>query len=219
MVRGAITRLTTAAGALAVAFALTLGVAPAAQAAPKPPAKPTSIQITGKDINGTLIVDPTDGARLFDTLLAEVNWMSSAKPQTTAPKADKLGPKYKLSVMAKTVPLQEYELYPMAAGGPRAHRPANQPSGKKDDGWFYGRLTMSETLRLSGVPLKAKPDVINGGIGGGVGEDLNSGEIDPVTGVNTFLQRMRELLLLNGGVLIVILFGLAGIAFLIRRKI
>lgn len=219
MVRGAITRLLSAAGAIAVAAVLTFGSASAVQAAPKPAAKPTSIKIAGKDINGTLIVDPTDGSRLFDTLLAEVNWMSSAKPQTIAPKADKLGPKYTLTVLAKTTPVQVYELYPAAAGGPRAHRPANQPGGKKADGWFYGRLTMSETLRLSGVPLKAKPDVVQGGIGGGVGENISSNDLDPVAGVNSFLTRMRDLLLLNGAVLIVILFGLAGIAFLIRRKV
>ncbi|MFI5896434.1 hypothetical protein ACIA5D_40680 [Actinoplanes sp. NPDC051513] len=213
------TRLLSAAGAIAVAGALALGTAPAAQAAPKPPAKPTSIQIKGTDVSGTLIVDQTDGTRLFDTLLAEVNWMASAKPQTVAPKADKLGPKFTLTVVAKTIPLQVYDLYPMAAGGPRAHRPANQPSGKKADGWFYGRLTMSETLRLSGVPLKARPDVVGGGIGGGVGEDISVGELDPVAGVNGFLSRMRELLLLNGAVLIVILFGLAGIAFVIRRRV
>lgn len=219
MVRGAMTRLLSAAGAIAVAGALALGTAPAAQAAPKPAAKPTSVHIKGPDLPDTLIVDPGDGARLFDTLLAEVDWMATAKPQTVAPKADKLGPKYTLTVVAKTVPLQVYDLYPMAAGGPRAHRPANQPSGKKADGWFYGRLTMSETLRLSGVPLKPKPDVVNGGIGGGVGEDIKVADLDPVAGVNGFLSRMRELLLLNGAVLIVILFGLAGIAFLIRRRV
>jgi hypothetical protein len=219
MVRGAITRLLSAAGSVAVAAALTLGAAPAALAAPKAPAKPTSIQIKGNDIPGTLIVDPSDGARLFDTLVGEVNWMATAKPVTTAPKADKLGPKYTLTVMVKTAPQQIYDLYPEAAGGPRAHRPAAQPGGRKADGWFYGRLTMSETLRLSGVPLQAKPDVINGGIGGGVGQNINVDDLDPVTGVSGFLGRMRDLLLLNGAVLIVILFGLAGIAFLIRRRV
>jgi hypothetical protein len=219
MVRGATTRLWSAAGAIALAAALTFGAAPAAQAAPKPPAKPTSIQIKGGDLPGTLIVEPSDGKRLFDTLLAEVNWMSTAKPLTNAPKADKLGPKYTLTVLVKSAPQQIYDLYPMAAGGPRAHRPAGQPGGKKADGWFYGRLSMSETLRLSGVPLKAKPDVVNGGIGGGVGENIQVDDLDPVAGVNGFLARMRELLLLNGAVLIVILFGLAGIAFLIRRRV
>jgi len=219
MVRGAITRIWSAAGAIAVAAALTFGATPAALAAPKAPPKPTSIQIKGNDLPGTLIVDPSDGTRLFDALLAEVNWMSTAKPLTTAPKADKLGPKYTLTVLVKTAPQQIYDLYPEAAGGPRAHRPATQPGGHKTDGWFYGRLTMGETLRLSGVPLKEKPDVVPGGIGGGVGENIKVDDLDPVAGVNGFLGRMRDLLLLNGAVLIVILFGLAGMAFLIRRKI
>jgi hypothetical protein len=166
-----------------------------------------------------LIVDPTDGARLFDTLLGEVNWMATAKPVTTAPKADKLGPKYTLTVLVKTAPQQVYDLYPEAAGGPRAHRPAAQPGGRKADGWFYGRLTMSETLRLSGVPLQVKPDVINGGIGGGGGENIKIDDLDPAAGVSGFLGRMRDLLLLNGAILIVILFGLAGMAFVIRRRI
>ncbi|GIM92508.1 hypothetical protein Ato02nite_043010 [Paractinoplanes toevensis] len=226
MVRGALShgvmaRVISGVGAIAVAALVTLGVAPAAQAAPKPAAKPTSVQIVGKDIDGTLIVDPTDGARLFDTLLAEVTWMATATPQTTAPAADKLGPKYSLTVMIKTAPQMVYDLYPLAAGGPRAHRPAKQPVIGKTvtDGWFYGRLTMSETLRVSGVPLEAKPDVVAGGIGGGIGQDIDSNELDPVTGVNNFLGEMRRVLLVNGAVLAVIAFGLAGIAFLIRRKV
>ncbi|WP_030442849.1 hypothetical protein [Actinoplanes subtropicus] len=219
MVRGAITRIWSAAGAIAVAAALILGAAPAAHAAPKAPPKPTSIQIKGKGIPGTLIVEPSDGTRLFDALLAEVNWMYTAKPLTTAPKADKLGPKYTLTVLVKSAPVQFYDLYPEAAGGPRAHRPSGEPGASKPEGWFYGRLTMGETLRLSGVPLQAKPDVINGGIGGGAGENIKVDDLDPVAGVNSFLGRMRDLLLLNGAVLIVILFGLAGMAFLIRRKI
>jgi hypothetical protein len=209
----------TVAGASVAAVALALGSAPAASAAPKPAAKPTSVQIEGKGLPGTLIVDPSDGSRLFSSLLAEIDWMANAKPQTVAPAADKLGQKYTLTVMSKTVPLQIYDLYPLAAGGPRAHRPANQPSGKKADGWFYGRLTMSETLRVSGVPLTAKPDIVGGGIGGGVGENIDVKELDPVTGVSNFLLEMRRLLLLNGAILVVILFGLAGIAFMIRRRV
>ena len=116
--------------------------------------------------------------------------------------------------------MQVYELYPLAAGGPRAHRPAKQPSGKKADGWFYGRLTMSETLRVSGVPLKAEA---------GRGERRHRrrhrregrGRRDRPgrRACNGFLDQMRRLFLLNGAVLVVILFGLAGIAFLIRRRV
>jgi len=210
----------SAAGVMVTVVAIAVGGAAAsASAAPKPPAKPTSIQVEGKDLADTLIVAQTDHAKLFENLLSEVSWMANAKPQTTAPAAAKLGPKFTLTVMVKTVPVQVYDLYPMAAGGPRAHRPANQPAGKKADGWFYGRLTMSETLRVSGVPLKAKPDVVNGGIGGGVGQDIDAQDLNPVESMNDFLTEMRRLLLVNGAILIAILFGLAGISFLIRRRV
>ncbi len=98
-------------------------------------------------------------------------------------------------------------------------RQTKQPSGKKTDGWFYGRLSMSESLRLSGVPLKAKPDVVNGGIGGGVGENLKSSDLDSDGGAGELFGQMRRLLLLNGAVVLIILTGLAGMAFLIRRRI
>ena len=78
---------------------------------------------------------------------------------------------------------------------------------------------MSESLRLGGVPLKEKPDVVSGGIGGGIGEDVAAKEIDPVENVNSVLAEMRRLFLLNGAVLLVIMLGLGGIAFLIRRRV
>jgi hypothetical protein len=124
-----------------------------------------------------------------------------------------------MTILVNDKPHQVYEMYPLASGGPRAHRPAKQPSGKKVDGWFYGRLTMSESLRVSGVPLEARADVVNGGIGGGVGESVTAEEIDPVAQVNSYVDQMQRLFLLNGAVLVVILSGLAGIAFLIRRRV
>ena len=117
-------------------------VAPAAAQAAPP--KPTAVTIVGKGITGKLTVQQQERAELFQLLLSEVTWLANATPQTSAPKANKLGPKYVLTVLVKNAPHQVYELYPLAAGGPRAHRPAKQPSGKKADGWFYGRLTMSE---------------------------------------------------------------------------
>nr|BFE75588.1 hypothetical protein GCM10020092_088890 [Actinoplanes digitatis] len=79
---------------------------------------------------------------------------------------------------------------------------------------------MSESLRLSGVPLKAKPDVVSGGIGGGIGEDVEAAdEMDAVENVNHVLADFRRLVLLNTAVLVVILLGLAGIAYLIRRRV
>ncbi len=215
MVRGVMTRFVSAAGALAAAVVMTVAFAPfAAHAAPKADA----VTITGKGMSEIKVL-AKERPEVFQLLLSEVSWLANATPQTTAPRASKLGPRYILTILVKDKPHQVYEMYPLATGGPRAHRPAKQPSGKKADGWFYGRLTMPESLRVGGVPLEARVDVVNGGIGGGVGEEVAAEEIDPVAQVNSFVDQMRRLFLLNGAVLVVILSGLAGIAFLIRRRV
>jgi len=216
MVRRTITRFVSAACALAVAFALVVGLAPGtAQAAPKA-AKPDAVAITGTGIQKITVTNAKQ-SELFQLLLSEVSWMSTATPQTNAPKAKNLGAKYVMVVSAGSKAQQTYELYPMAVGGPRAHRPAKQPGGKTTDGWFYGRLTMSESLRYAGVPLEKRSDI--GGIGGGFSEQSTAEEVNPVDTVNEAFGQFRQLFLLNGAVLVVILFGLAGIAFLIRRRV
>ena len=221
MVRMALTRFAAAIGVMLAGFAVVLGSVPfAAQAAPKASSKPTAVTIVGTGISGKLTVQAADQPGIFNQLLSEVNWLSTAKPQAATQKANKLGPKYTLTVLVKDKATYVYDLYPEASGGPRAHRPAKQPSGKKvADGWFYGRLTMSESLRISGVPLAVKPDVVSGGIGGGLGTGVVDDKLDPAAGVNHFLAEMRQLMLLNGAVVVVILFGLAGFAFLIRRRV
>ncbi|BCY06374.1 hypothetical protein [Actinoplanes sp. L3-i22] len=237
VVRRAVKQVAVAAGALAIAAAVTLGTSPAAQATPagqtgaaasakattkptaKPKPQPDTMTIVGGELpEAGIKVLQAEDPKLFRMLMEEVGWMAAATPQASAPKKDKLGPKYTVQVLIKEKATQLYELYPLATGGPRAHRPAAQPSGKKTDGWFYGRLSMSESLRLSGVPLKAKPDVVNGGIGGGIGENLKADD-DPAASANKFIGEMRRLFLLNGAVLVIILTGLAGMAFLIRRRI
>ncbi|GAA3339634.1 hypothetical protein GCM10020358_24100 [Amorphoplanes nipponensis] len=216
-----ITRLLAATGVLAAGVVLSAGLVPpgGAQAAPKAPAKPTAVQIAGKFPGGTITVQQSERPDLFKRLLSEVSWLATTAPTTSKPEAKKLGAKFTVTVLIKDKANQTYELYPDAAGGPRAYRPEKQPTGKKTAGWFYGRLTMSESLRLSGVPLKEKPDVVSGGIGGGVGEDVEASELDPVEGVSDVLADMRRLLLLNGAVLLTILLGLGGIAYLIRRRV
>jgi hypothetical protein len=218
--RRVVTRFLGMAGMLLAAVLLSIGIAPvAASAAPKAPPKPTQIQIAGKDVKDKIVITAADQSGLFQTLLSEVGWLATATPQTTAPQVKKLGPKYTLTVLVKNSPQQVYDLYPLAVGGPRAHRSARQPTGKKADGWFYGRLTMAQSLRVSGVPgLKAKPDV-SGGIGGGGVEGLEVDQAAPAPSVQDVMAEMQRLFLLNGAVLVVIAFGLAGIAFLIRRKV
>lgn len=220
MVRGAITRLVSTAAAAAVALALTLGAAPgAALAAPKAPPKPDAVQLVGNGMEETVLVRQDERPRLFQMLTSEVDWLASAQSSSSAPKSAQLGPKYTVTLMVKNAPSQLYHLYPLAQGGPRAHRPAKQPSGKKSEGWFYGRLSMPESLRLGGAPLEVKPDVVHGGIGGGVGTDLASAEVDPMEEMSQAFSEFRRLFLLNGAVLLVILTGLAGMAFLIRRRV
>ncbi|MFC7534975.1 hypothetical protein [Actinoplanes sp. GCM10030250] len=221
MVRRTIKRLLTATGAVAVAAALAVGVMPSAaqaEGAPKA-AKPTAVEVAGKGISSPIVIRQENEPKLFQMVLNEVSWLAAESPQTSAPKADKLGPKYTVRLLVKDAPHQIYDLYPQAAGGPRAYRPSKQPTGKKAAGWFYGRLSMSESLRLSGAPLKAKPDVVNGGIGGGVGEDLSAGEVNAMESMTEAFTEMRRLFLLNGAVLLIILVGLAGMAFLIRRRV
>src|SRR3712207_4168166 len=133
MVRGVMTRFVSAAGALVAAVVVTVGFTPvAAHAAPKPDA----VTITGKGIDD-IKVAAADRPEVFQLLLSEVSWLANATPQTAAPKSSKLGPRYTLTILVKNKPHQVYEMYPLASGGPRAHRPAKQPSGKKADGWFY----------------------------------------------------------------------------------
>jgi hypothetical protein len=222
--RRVVTRFLGMAGMLLAAVLLSIGIAPvaasAAPTAPKAPPRPTQIQIAGKDIKPMIVITAADQGPLFQTVLSEVGWLATAAPQTTAPQVKKLGPKYTLTVLVKNTPQQVYDLYPLATGGPRAHRSAHQPTGKKSDGWFYGRLTMAQSLRVAGVPgLKAKPDVVTGGIGGGVVEGLEVDQAEPAPSVQDVMAEMQRLFLLNGAVLVVIAFGLAGIAYLIRRKV
>ncbi|GAA1626165.1 hypothetical protein [Actinoplanes couchii] len=224
MVRGTIRRLVSGATAAAVALALSFGAAPAAQAAPKAAPKPTVVSIAGGDLAEAILVRQEERPKLFQMLMTEVGWLSTASSSTssstTAPKAAKLGPKYTVTLLVQDAPNQVYNLYPLAAGGPRAHRPAKQPSGKKPEGWFYGRLSMPEALRLSGAPLgEGKPDVVSNGIGGGVGTDLAEDETSAMTEVTEAFGEFRRLFLLNGALLLVILTGLAGMAFLIRRRV
>ncbi|BEL09262.1 hypothetical protein Q0Z83_074530 [Actinoplanes sichuanensis] len=196
-----------------------MGAAPvSAQAAPKAP-QPDAIQLVGNGIEETVLVRQDERPRLFQMLTSEVDWLASAQSSSSAPKSAQLGPKYTLTLLVKNAPSQLYHLYPLAQGGPRAHRPAKQPTGKKAEAWFYGRLSMPESLRLGGAPLETKPDVVHGGIGGGVGTDLAVDRVDPFEEVSQAVTEFRRLFLLNGAVLLVILTGLAGMAFLIRRRV
>ncbi|MDP9816638.1 hypothetical protein [Spirilliplanes yamanashiensis] len=190
----------------------------AAPAAPKKGAKPDAVTVTGAKAPEGLTVTAEADPELFASLYGQVSWLAEAAPQMAAPKKDKLGDRYTLTVLVKGAPQQVYQLYPHATGGPKAYRAAKQPKGRTTAGWFYGRLSMSETLRLSGVALPEKRDLMTGGIGGGervaapVMPDYNRD-------VDEFVTELRQLVLLNGAVVLTIAAGLAGMSYLIRRKV
>jgi len=126
-----VVRLIATAGALAAALILALGAGPAAaQAKPKP--APTALQIAGKGLPGNkVVIQQKTQLELFRLMLSEVSWLANATPQANAPRSRSLGPKYTVTVLVKNTPQQVYDLYPAAKGGPRAHRPAKQPTGRR----------------------------------------------------------------------------------------
>lgn len=240
MVRVAIRRALTVGAVLAtLAAPLTLTTAPAA-AAPvgsirvtaatptvnlattaerRAPATPNGVTITGAGLDIPIDVRAADKPALVDSLRQQVSWLETTAPQTTAPAESERGPQYTVVLLVDAKPVATYDLYPLAKGGPRAFRPGAQPDRRKvEAGWYFGRLTMSETLRTAGAPLPEIPDVISGGIGGG--ERVNPQEMtDPRDDINRLLAQLRQVLLLNAGVLLVITLGLAGMSLLIRRRV
>jgi hypothetical protein len=209
---GGVTRRLMVRGMLAAVVVGPLAVMSAAHAA-----GPDGVTITGKGLGAPLTLDVGTDPELFASVLSQVSWFATRPGQGHAPKADRLGPKYTVVVLVKGVAKQTYDVYPLAAGGPRAYRPAKQPDGRKTAaGWFYGRLNMPDALRAAGVPLADTPDVLTGGVGGGVDAPAQP---PPLADVDTVLGQWRQVLLLNGAVVLVIALGLAGIALLIRRKI
>jgi hypothetical protein len=212
-------RFISMAAALAAALALAVGAAPAAaQAKPKTPPKPTAVQISGKTMPNKVIIQQQAQPALFEQLVNSFSWIEHETSSTYALKSNALGPLYQVTTLVKNVPQHIYDVYPQATGWPRIHRKAAQPAGRTTDGWYYATATLPEIMRISGAPIPRTMDVVTGGIGGGLGDEKVA-DVDPALNVATFLNEFRRLFLLNGAVLVVILFGLAGIAYLIRRRV
>lgn len=205
-------------------LALTLGaiaatlltVAPLGRPTAALAAAPTSITIDGPGLSKTLTVQAADQADQFAGLMREVGWFYSRAGQSSAPSPDKLGAKFTLTVYVGKNATQRYDLYPLADGGPRAYRPANQPDRHAvDAGWFYARLTLPDTMRAAGVSIDGGPqNLLSGGIGGG---EVTTPAVKQDTTLRGLIAKWRGFVLLNLAVVIVITLGLAGVALLIRR--
>jgi hypothetical protein len=181
-------------------------------------AGPNAITISGPGIAEVLTVRASERPDQFAALLGEVNWLSSRPSLTRSPDAGKLGSQYVLILFTGDKPTRRFEVYPLAAGGPRVFRPANQPDKHRTTaGWFYGRLSVPDTLRNAGVPLPGTMSTVtNGGIGGG---EVAEKPFDPNSDLTSLLTQWRQFLLLNGAVVVVIALGLAGTSLLVRRRV
>lgn len=180
------------------------------------PRGPNAVSITGQGLPTPLTVRAQADPPLFAALLDQVSWLQHAERGNSSPVAN-LGPRYNVTVLVNNTPTQNYVLYPLASGGPRAFRPAKQPSRTVTAAWFFGRLTMAETLRAAGVPVPGASQAVSGGVGGG--QRLLPDKAGPAgDGFDQVLDDLRGLLLLNATVIVLITAGLAGIALLVRRR-
>lgn len=200
---------------LALLGAATVAIGPA-------PARAQSVDqitVTGIDLAEPVEVRVDERPELCAALHREVNWLASRGDEAPEPEdVDALGPQYTLVVYVDGDRRDRFHLYPLAEGGPRVFRPAEQPDGRSvDEGWFYGRLSMPETLSAAGVPLTGVPPA-GGGTGGG--QPPAPGETpEPERDALAFLEEWREGVLLSVAVVVTIAIGLAGAAYLIRRKV
>ncbi|GAB7047618.1 hypothetical protein [Catenuloplanes indicus] len=214
MIRENVRRFVTGAAlALLAVTALLTGPSPALA----DDAKPTAVILSGDDLDGSVEITEEDGDELFDAMLSQVSWLTGENGRAAVPDRSTLGPKYTVIIRYGDKDRYAYDLYPLAEGGPRAFRPGEQPDGRATEAWFFGRLNMPNALRLAGAPLPETTDVMTGGIGGG--ERINEQQaVDPAGDLFAGMGGLRGMLAVNVGVLLLITGGLAGIAFLARRR-
>jgi hypothetical protein len=183
---------------------------------------PTTISIEGTGVHGTLAVHQTSQTDLFNRLLHQVSWMATRAGDPMKPDQAKLGPKYTLTVSAGSKLLQRYEMYPQAAGGPKAFRPADQPQGRVVEGWYYVSLSVPELLHAAGVPLVDADSTDDSGalvyrdpagyVPGGVNSDNQ-----PLVSLTDMMHAQARTLALWAGTALVVLVVVVGAARLSRR--
>jgi hypothetical protein len=135
--------------AVGAAVTVVLGVADPARANDGP----TAVAIAGPGLSAPIALHEDGEPELFKRLLHQVSWMAGRGGDPMQPDPATLGPKYVLTVLSNDKPVQTYEVYPRAQGGPKAFRPAAQPQGKVTEAWFYVSMSVPELLHAAGVPL------------------------------------------------------------------
>lgn len=182
---------------------------------------PDLITISGDGLPNPLEVRVEEKPELFQLLHEEVDWLVGRPSQGGKPEDEEtLGPKYEIIVHIDGKPRHRFNLYPLAEGGPRAHRPEKQPGDRRtDSGWFYGRLSMPESLAAAGVPVLG--DEFTGGVGGGGVDGVETPETEQPrpSAVSRVLEEWWAGMRVAGLVIAVIVFGVAAAAFAIRRAV
>lgn len=182
----------------------------------------TSVSISGPGLARVLTVHAGDDLRLFTRLLSEVDWLAAGSGTAPTPAGPTLGPSYQLTVLIGDVADQSYQIFPLAVGGPRVFRPAEQPQRSGADAWFYGRVSMPDTLRDAGVPLSGRG--ADGALGGGLlparaaPGQFPTVETPPETGIGYVLREWLRAVLLVGLGALGLLFLLGALAALGHRR-
>jgi hypothetical protein len=203
------------------AYLLSIGVAVLAMLGFATPAMaaddPTSIAIEGDSLGSPVTVRDATESDLFARLLHQVGWMAGRGGDPMKPDPAKLGAKFRLTVFSGDRAMQRYDVYPQAAGGPKAFRPADQPLGKGADAWFYVSLSIPELMHAAGVPLDAD------GTGALAYRDpagyIPAAKADnrPLFSLGDVLNSQRRTLALWVGTAVVVLLLVVGAARLSRR--
>ena len=215
-------RLRRAARVVAVSVASAVGVM-LAVLAPADPAQaanaPDSLTIVGPGVSLPISLTAKAQHDLFSSVLRQVNWMSGKAGDFAKSDPKSLGPAYTITVFTSGVATEVYDVYPEAAGGPRAHRPKAQPKGQAADAWFYATVTLPSVLRSAGVPLVAP--VASGPAGAVAYEDPYQPDAVSVpvsTSVNQELGQIRLAVAVTAAAAVAVLLMVFGAARLSRRR-
>jgi hypothetical protein len=181
---------------------------------------PNSLTIVGAGMSAPISVRSDAQRVLFTAILRQVDWMSSRSGDFAKPNQSTLGPKYTITIFTNGVASQVYEVYPQAAGGPRAHRPRTQPKGKTTEAWFYATVTLPSVLRAAGVPL---PEPTASGQAGGAGYVDPQYQPQDLTATSSFsftkeLGQARLLVAATAGAALAVLLLLFLAAQVSRRR-
>jgi hypothetical protein len=183
---------------------------------------PTAISIEGAGLSEALTLRAGTEGDLFNRLLHQVGWMATRGGDPMKPDPASLGPKYILTVSAGDRPVQRYEVYPQASGGPKAFRPAGQPRGRTADAWFYVSLSVPELLRAAGVPV-TDPEATDGSDAlayrdpAGYIPATSTADSRPVVSFGDILHAQGRTLALWAGTAVLVLLLVLGAARLSHR--